>query len=443
MIKKLKKYSKTVYFSVLTITALVISVLGVMLFWNVASFQPSNTSQTIYFADNISPSHRLLVDLFNKKHEGKIKVIPIDLPFEKFSTNERKELLIRYLRSKSDKVDVFSVDQIWVPRFAKWTEPLNKYITPAQSAQIHEQALKTCYYKDNLVALPLYFDVGMLYVNNKVIQKIPNYAKITQKLENFITWEDFVALGMEIKKNGQPFYLFAADDYEGLMCSFVELIASQNKKLFEGDSIRLQTKECKKSLHLLVDLVNKYGLSPKSVLEARESQCYRTFIAEDGFFLRGWSGLDAWYKYVIAPVDVSDDYTIVPVPHFAAGRPASIVGGWNLMLSKYSTKKSEAMEFIRFLISEEAQKIMYENGGYLPVNKSIYSDEKYCRENPQIKLYKKLIVTGVHRPFLDKYTRCSDILAHYLNRAIAKEISVDDALATAEQVINSGEFFIK
>jgi multiple sugar transport system substrate-binding protein len=31
-------------------------------------------------------------------------------PFQKFSTNERKELLTRSLRSKSDRIDIFSVD---------------------------------------------------------------------------------------------------------------------------------------------------------------------------------------------------------------------------------------------------------------------------------------------------------------------------------------------
>lgn len=78
----------------------------------------------IFFADNISNAHRKLIERFNEEFKGQIEVIPIDLPFSKFSTNERKELLARSLRSKSERIDVFAVDLIWVPRFARWGQPV-------------------------------------------------------------------------------------------------------------------------------------------------------------------------------------------------------------------------------------------------------------------------------------------------------------------------------
>ena len=443
MIEKFKNQFRTFYFSVVAITLLAVTVIAFMLFWGNGLFQPNPTAQKIYFADNISPTHQILIDKFNKVHTGKIEVVPIDLPFEKFSTNERKELLIRYLRSKSDRIDVFSVDQIWVPRFAKWTEPLNRYINQLQREQIIEPALKTCYYKNNLVALPSYFDLGMLYINTEMLLKQPNYNSIKKELDNSITWDRFIELGQSLNLGKKPFYLFPADDYEGLMCSFIELLESQNSKIFDSDTIRIQTPAAEKALRLLVDLVNKYRLSPKSVLDSRESECYRTYIYDDGIFLRGWSGLDVWYKNNIGPQDVSQKYSIVPLPHFKNGKPVSIIGGWNMMLSKYSTNKNEAVEFIKFMISEEAQKLLFEKGGYLPVNKNLYENKSFLATYPEIAFYERIISTGVSRPFLDKYTRCSDVIAHYLNLAIKKEIGIKEALATAEKVINSGEFFIK
>jgi hypothetical protein len=62
----------------------------------------------VYFADNISHSHKLVIEEFNRLYRGKIEVIPDNLPFEKFSTNDRKELLTRSLRSKSD-IDLHSL----------------------------------------------------------------------------------------------------------------------------------------------------------------------------------------------------------------------------------------------------------------------------------------------------------------------------------------------
>ncbi len=79
---------------------------------------------------------KLLLIILTKNYKGKIKVEAINLPFIKFSTNERKELLTRSLRSKSDKLDVFTIDLIWSSRFAKWAEPLDKYITPEDTLKI-------------------------------------------------------------------------------------------------------------------------------------------------------------------------------------------------------------------------------------------------------------------------------------------------------------------
>lgn len=438
----LKKYSAKFYFSIASITVLTVFVLAFIYFWGSELFQTNLPVTKIHYADNISPTHKLLIDNFNKLNKGKIEVVPIDLPFEKFSTNERKELLIRYLRNKSDRIDIFSVDQIWVPRFAKWTESLEKYFIEKKE-QIIDQALMTCYFKNDLVAIPLYYDIGLLYYNDSVLSKHPDYISIKKEIQNFITWERFVEIGNKLKSMGKPVYLFPADDYEGLMCSYVESLESQNAKLFEGDSVKLNTREAEKSLQLLVDLVNEYKLTPMDVTDFRETECYKKFVLEDGLFLWGWTGFHVWYYNNIKKEDVSSKYLTAPLPHFKDGKPASIIGGWNLMLSKFSTKKNEAIEFIKYLTSEEAQQIMYEKGGYLPINKNVYADSAFLKKYPEIYFYQDIMKTGANRPFLDKYTRCSDIIAHYLNLAIQSKISVREALATAEKVINSGEFFIK
>ena len=51
--------------------------------------------------------------------------------------------------------------------------------------------------------------------------------------------------------------------------------------------------------------------------------------------------------------------------------------------------------------------------------------------------------SGVYRPFLENYTRISDIIVEYLNKAIKKEITVDQALRRAEKKIRSESIIIK
>ncbi len=440
---KLKPNIKTFYLSIAAITFLVITVFVVMFLFG-DYFKVSNEGvKKIYYVDNISQSHKLVIDRFNALNKGRIEVVPIDLPFEKFSTNERKELLIRYLRSKSDRVDLFSVDQIWVPRFAKWTEPLSKYFPKSQRQQIVDQAMETCYYENELVALPLYYDIGILYYNSSILKKLPNYSSVKNELDSFITWDRFITIGQKLKSYGHSVYVYPADDYEGLMCSFVEMLESQNEKLFVNDTVRLNTKAAENALQLLVDLVNTYKLSPKEITDFRETECYFHFVNNQDVFLRGWPGFYEWYRKNVKNQDVSDIYEKAPMPYFKGGKPASIIGGWNLMMSKYSTKKSEVIEFVKYLLSYDEQTIFYEVGGYLPIQKSMYSDSAFVKRHPELKFYNKVLKSGVHRPFSEKYTKCSDIIASYLNLAIKNKIGVKEALSKAQRIINSGDVFIK
>ena len=185
-----------------------------------------NQITEIYFADNISPAHQKLIDRFNSEHDGKIKVIAVNLPFTKFSTNERKELLARTLRSNSSRIDIFAVDIIWVPRFARWCHPLDSYFSAKDQKQILTCALQSCYFEDQLMAVPFYTDVGMMYYRQDIIQSLPDGLEIDRKLKASITWEQFIKLSQRFSHLKNPFYLFPADNYEGFIWSFVEGIAS-------------------------------------------------------------------------------------------------------------------------------------------------------------------------------------------------------------------------
>ena len=113
------------------------------------------------------------------------------------------------------------------------------------------------------------------------------------------------------------------------------------------------------------------------------------------------------------------------------------------MVSNYSEKIPEVMKFVKFLLSVESQKIMYEERGYLPINNKLYSDSNYVKLHPELRFLKQVLQTGVHRPFLQNYTSVSDILSYYIKRAIKNEISVDEALNEATRKINEKAILVK
>ncbi len=442
MSKLLQKLNKP---SSIRISSIIIIVVGfisflIISFWN--NNYPVNLERKIYFIDNISKAHLEVIKRFNELHKGEIKVEVINLSFEKFSTNERKELLARYLRSKNDKIDIFAADQIWAHRFARWAEPLDKYFIDQDKKTILNYALQSCIYNKQLVAVPFFMDIGVMFYRKDLIEKMPDYKTIEQKLKQSITWEDFIKLGERFKDKSNPFYIFQADNYEGLMCSYIELLADQNKTLFENNNLQLTSPESEHALNLLVDLVNKYKLSPYKVTEFKESNSYHYFILNNGLFVRAWPNFIRDYSANYGKDSRLNYLVKVPLPHFEGHQPVAITGGWNLMISKYSIRKPEALEFVKFLMSEEAQKIMYEEGGYLPTNNLIYEDTTYTSKHPDLKFFKDYLKSGVHRPYLVEYTRISDIITHYIQLAIKKEIGVKEALQRAQNMINNQRFYI-
>ena len=397
----------------------------------------------IYFADNISTAHRTLINRFNSAHTGKIEVIPVDLPFTKFSTNERKVLLARSLRSKNRRIDVFAVDLVWVPRFARWAEPLDLAFQPSERKALLDVAMESCYHDGKLVSVPLYIDISMMYYRKDILDQFPDAAALEAQLQSSITWESLIDLKRRAPNSDMPIYMFPALNFEGLICSFVELMASQNVPLFTADSIYLDTPAARRSLQLLVDLVNRYHLTPAVVSDFDEVNSYAFGLNNDALMMRGWPGLYQQRHIGVTDPAVFDQLRLAPLPHFRGEQPVSVFGGWNLMVSQYSQHKPAAITFIKFLLRPDNQRLLFEIGGYIPISRKVYEDTSFVGQYPELQFYSRLLEQGVHRPYLVDYTRYSDILSYYLYMAIKNEIDVGSALQKAHKEILSRNLTIR
>jgi multiple sugar transport system substrate-binding protein len=395
-----------------------------------------NDITEIYFADRISAAHKILIDKYNKLNEGKIKVIPIDFPNFDFNTDERKELLARSLIGRGEGIDIFAVDLTWVQRFAKWSEPLDKYFPGEERSRILNSALESCYYENKLVAVPVNMVQGILYYREDILKKVRNSDDIIRKIDNGITWDEFIKLKNTLNLR-TPFYIFTASNYEGLICCFMELVLSLDRNYFNNHGFNFNTPEAEKSLQLLVDIVNKYNASSKEVTKFTEVPSYEYFIKNDGLFIRGWPSYDKDFKE--APFDLKKEGNLkkAPLPYFKTGVPTSVIGGWNLMVSKFSNKKDKAIDFIKFLLKDESQEIFYTESGYYPVINNFYTKPEYQKEYPEIENYKKFMKSGIHRPANINYTKYSKIMSFYFNAAIKREITVKQALTKCTEAIRT------
>lgn len=397
----------------------------------------------ICLADDISPAYRKVIAMFNSEYKGRIYVETINIPFSRFSTNQRKELFDRFFRTKSSQVDVFSVDEIWTAKFAKWCDPLGAYFPDKLKAKILPSALESCYYDSTLVAIPLFVDVGLMYYRKDLIDRLPNAASVENELSRSITWDEFEKLGMEFNNKQNPFYIFQADNYEGLMCSLSEMMAGLGDPLYSNGSFQLESGAADEAVQQMVDMVQKYHLSPRAVTDLRETSSLNYCLRRNGVFLRGWPDIQKTLQDDGAKSKDGERWAMAPVPHFSGHQPVSVLGGWDLMISKYSLHKQAALTFIKFLIRKNIQEIMFSKGGHLPANAEVYADGGFVRENPDLKFYMRLLKTGVHRPSLADYTRFSDIISYYVKLAIGGKMGTRAALAAATDAIRNYDVYMR
>jgi multiple sugar transport system substrate-binding protein len=388
----------------------------------------------IYFADRITEAHRLLIDRYNALHAGQVKVVPIDFPNEEFSTNERKEILARSLRGEGDGIDLLAVDVIWVQRFAKWCEPLDSYFTEAELQRITPDALYSCYSDGRLYAVPLDMVQVVMYYREDLLRSLKGGEKAIRELQRSMTWSDFLQLRTTLGWK-RPFYIYPAADYEGLICSYIEVLLSLQPDYFSTVGFNFDTPKGQEALQLLVDLIQKYGATPPVSTTFTEVPSYVYFMNHNGLFLRGWVTYDHDFKG--EPYDtVKQKYLrVAPIPHPADGRPTSMFGGWDLMISRFSRNKEAVVDFLKYLLRDDSQEAFYVHSGYYPVVTSFYESPKSLRKFPEIAQIKELMRTGVHRPANKEYTNFSKIMSHYFSLAIKRKMSVREATRSATRAI--------
>jgi multiple sugar transport system substrate-binding protein len=390
----------------------------------------------IFFADRMTEAHQVLIERYNARHGGSVKVVPIDFPNQDFSTDTRKEVLARSLRGEDDAIDLLSVDVIGVHRFAKWCEPLGKYFTEEERNRITETGLHTCYYDGELMAAPLDVVQGVMFYREDLLLQLPGGQQLVNRVKKGIPWQDLLKAAERIQYPG-PVYIFPAADYEGLICSYIEILLSLRPRYFETIGFRFNTPEAKKALQLLVDLVQKYKVTPPVVGNFTEVSSFEYFIRQNGLFIRGWTSYDKDFKN--AQIDSIKESRLqkAQIPYLAEGKPSAVFGGWNLMVAKSSKKKEAVIDFIKFLLTEESQETFYSQAGYYPVIKSFYTDSVFLHRYPEITQVKELMRFGVHRPVQENYTKYSKIMARYFHLAILGRISVEEAMDRVQNSIES------
>ena len=179
----------------------------------------------------------------------------------------------------------------------------------------------------------------------------------------------------------------------------------------------------------------KSGLIPPQAVTFQEEQGRQLFESGGLMFLRNWP-----YAYSLISTDASsavkDKFGIAPLPG-VSGPGKSSLGGHSIAMSAYSGHKATALDFMKFMTSEETERFYATQGSLAPVLGSLYTDQALVTKLPYLPVLQKSISSAVPRPVSPFYPALTKAVQDNAYAAIQGQKSVDQALKDMQAAIQA------
>lgn len=338
--------------------------------------------------------------------------------------DQQHDDIVQHFQAKDPGYDVVDVDVVWTAEFAAkgWLQPLKDKMAIDTSAML-KPTVDSGTYKGTLYAAPQTSDGALLYYRKDLVPTPPK------------TWDEMMSMCSIAKKNNIGCYAGQFSKYEGLTVNASEAINSAGGSVLDKDGKpSLNTPEAKAGLE---NLAKAYadGSIPKEGITFQEELSRQAFQSGKLLFLRNWP-----YVYNLATTEgssaVKDKLGIAPIPG-ATGAGASSLGGHNLAVSVYSKNKATALDFLKFMTSEESEKFYATQGSLAPVLGSLYTDKELVAKLPYLPVLKTSIENAVPRPVTPFYPAVTKAIQENAYSAIKGEKPVDTALSDMQKSIES------
>lgn len=389
-----------------------------------AESQPAEVVEISYaHGQDQTPGTQTIVDEFNKKYDGKIKVKFIELPSD---TGKQHDQYVTSFSAGGTEYDVFDGDVIWPAEFANagYSLPLDQYVQRdgVNLDDYMSGPVAASTFKGKLWAMPKFIDAGMFFYRKDIVPSAP------------ATWEDVIAQAKANKgKEGTKFgYVAQGKQYEGLVCNAVEFISAYGGAVVDGDgNITINSPETIKGLTVMKEIFSS-DFIPNNMTTFQEPESDTAFIEGQSVFIRNWP-----YQWAEAS-DASKSKVVgkVAVAALPKGdkRSAACLGGWLAMINKNTKHPDEAWEFLKFVAGPEGQKITAIKGGSAPTIISLYQDPDIQKANPfwSDPQFVEAVKAAVPRPVSPIYPKLSEIMQIEISKALTGQETVEAAVANMD-----------
>ena len=363
---------------------------------------------------------RPLIEKWNAAHPNE----KVTFKEQTDQADQQHDDLVQNFQAKNANYDVVSVDLIWTAEFAAkgWLQPLKDKMA-VDTKGVLPAVVAGASYKDTLYTAPQSSDGGILYYRSDLVPTPPK------------TWDEMMSMCSIAKANGIACYAGQFSQYEGLTVNASEAINSFGGSVLDKDGKpSLETTQAKEGLGKLAEAY-KNGNIPPEAITYQEEASRQAFQSGKLLFLRNWP-----YVYNLASTEgssaVKGKFGMAPLPG-KSGPGASSLGGHNVGVSVYSKNKATALDFLKFIMSEETQRFYATQGSLAPVLGNLYDDKELVAKLPYLPVLKTSIENAVPRPVTPFYPAVTRAIQENSYAAIKGEKTVDTALSDMQKSIQS------
>jgi len=360
-----------------------------------------------------------------------VRVLVIPTP----RTNSERLRYYQDLFSRgSDEVDVAEIDVVWTGILAKHALNLRGRVPDDVIGSHFTSIIDNNTVDGELVAMPWFADAPSLFYRTDLLSKY-GYSKPPE------TWAELEEMATKIMAGerqdgnlGFWGYAFQGGPYEGLTCNALEWQYSNGGGEFvdaEGRA-NLLNEGALRGIGMGASWIGK--ISSPDTVNYDEEEARLVWQRGDVAFMRNWS-----YAYSLTKMSgpIGKSFAVTALPAGPDGRAATL-GGWQLMVSRYSQHPDEAVALVEYLTSPEEQKIRAIEGSYLPTIRDLYSDPEILKSNPYFEGFEAVYKDLVTRPSTQTGAKYDQVSAVYSRAVydILKGEPEEQRLEVAQSEIN-------
>ena len=338
---------------------------------------------------------------------------------------------------QSSDFDVYQIDVIWPGIVAEHAVDLSEGLGEA-AGQHFEAIVKNNTVNDQLIGLPWFTDAGLFYYRTDLLEKY--------QLQPPTTWDELQTSAQTIldgERAANPAFtgfVWQGRAYEGLTCNGLEWqVSNGGGAIIEEDAtVSINNPEAIAAFERARGWVGT--ISPQDITTFRETETINVWTAGNAAFMRNWPY--GWASSQDAPA-VAGKVGVAPLPQGTGegARNAATLGGWQLMVSKYSKNPEAAIELVRFLCSPEVQTSFAVERSMLPTIGSVYESPDVAAASEFIPRLREVFEGGaVARPSsvsADLYGEVSAAYYTTVNEILSGTTSAEEGAASMEEEFNA------